>query len=304
MQSLRNGPPAETAYRPSQNACCGLSYEAVQNYTFGFSLVVQVCVLIASFISFFFPMTDLLHKIAAIEFAVQVVEFVWYLVIFLKWRGVFRSGNHPERWPDWLKTEATPVVARYIDWWFSTPAMLCSILLALAFFQNPCARSLDVANEYGWAFPILIVLDWLMLLIGALAEGRYYWKDSPEFDRRWILGAGGGAPLVAIFVLYFWLLGENLYSDEGFVLLLITLVLWTLYGVVAVWLVAPQGAKDTDADLIRRAQLKNAWYNILDLFSKNAMGIIITVVAFTRYGDGLGGDDACSPPPSPPPPVS
>ena len=32
--------------------------------------------LVLSFVSLFFLMTDLLHKIVAIEFAVQVVEFV------------------------------------------------------------------------------------------------------------------------------------------------------------------------------------------------------------------------------------
>ena len=200
------------------------------------------------------------------------------------------------------------MVARYIDWWFSTPAMLF-ILLALAFFQDPCARSADVANEYGGP-SILILLDWAMLLVGVLAEGRYYLKREAKPFAAGCSAASAGFRWRASSILYFWLLAENLYSDEGLALLLITLAIWTLYGVVAVWLVYPfECYRDKAFD--QRSQLKNAWYNILDLFSKNAMGIIITVVAFSRYADDQdagndGGDAACnlnahSPPPPPPP---
>lgn len=266
--------------------------ESLQFWTFAISIFVQACVLVVSFVSLFFPMTDLLHKIVAIEFAVQVVEFVWYFWIMSRWFGWFNQKRQRD----------SPVVLRYIDWAFSTPLMLCSILLALAFFQNDCARSAAVAEEFGWAFPILIVLDWAMLAAGAFVETR------PKAIRNWseaarvaILGAGT-LPFIGVFILLFWLLGNDLYSDEGFVLLIITAVIWLLYGIVAAIAVAPTDNDENFAvKLVERAQIRNACYNILDLLSKNAMGIIITAITFARNGDGKGGDEICAPPSAPPP---
>jgi len=289
MQSGSDATTGQT-YDGLCNGVC--KSETLQFWTFAISIFVQACVLIISFVSLFFPMTDLLHKIVAIEFAVQVVEFVWYLWIMSRWFGWFHQKQRHD----------SPVVLRYIDWAFSTPLMLCSILLALAFFQNDCARSAAVAEEFGWAFPILIVLDWAMLAAGAVVETRPdFIKNLSEAMRAGILFLGS-LPFAGAFVLLFWLLGNDLYSDEGFVLLIITFVIWLLYGIVAAVAIAPKtGDDDFAVKLVERAQIRNACYNILDLLSKNAMGIIITVITFARNGDGKGGDELCAPPSAPPP---
>ena len=72
-----------------------------------------------------------------------------------------------------------------------------------------------------------------MLALGAFVETRPDWiKNWSEPARVAILGVGT-LPFIGAFVLLFWLLGNDLYSDEGFWLPIITFVIWLLYGIVA-----------------------------------------------------------------------
>ena len=56
------------------------------------------------------------------------------------------------------------------------------------------------------------------------------------------------------------------YTTEGLRLFKYFVVVWGLYGIAAL----------TDYDI------KNASYNILDLFSKNALGIYYSYIVFTK----------------------
>jgi hypothetical protein len=84
-----------------------------------------------------------------------------------------------------------------------------------------------------------------------------------------------------------------------------TFVLWTLYGVVAI---AAYGEE--------RAQWRNAFYNLLDLLSKNLAGVVVSIIAFeaecvaaeaeepaTLLGSAMNliAGASASPPPAPPP---
>ena len=84
-----------------------------------------------------------------------------------------------------------------------------------------------------------------------------------------------------------------------------TFAIWSLYGVVAI---AANGEE--------RAQWRNAFYNILDLLSKNLAGVVVSIIAFeaecvaaeaeepaTLLGSAMNliAGASASPPPAPPP---
>ena len=159
------------------------------------------------------------------------MEFVWYLDLSRVW--VVQPAAQRD----------SPVVLRYIDWGSarrSCSAPSCSrwpFSKTIARAAPPLRRSL--------AIPILIVLDWAMLALGAFVETRPDWiKNWSEPARVAILGVGT-LPFIGAFVLLFWLLGNDLYSDEGFWLLIITFVIWLLYGIVAAIAVAPAASTKT-----------------------------------------------------------
>ena len=269
--------------------CC--TYPQFQDTTFALSWFVQVAVLILSVVALCFPATELLRVILWLELIVQIVEFVWYTAIGIRYQ---------------FQGKSTGVSARYIDWVFTTPVMLCSIFLALAYFANPCTRSADVASEYWWVFLVLVLSDWAMLVFGWLVESGRFWRSRPERDRALFM-ALGFVPLCIPFVLMLCIERLEWETEEGLWLLILTWVLWAGYGVVALFLVRPPvaaaGAPTSVADCdecVKRDQLKNAWYNVLDMVSKNLMGFIIAIVALNAAGEGIGADENCAPPSAPP----
>ena len=62
---------------------------------------------------------------------------------------------------------------------------------------------------------------------------------------------------------------------------------------------APTSVADCD-ECVKRDQLKNAWYNVLDMVSKNLMGFVIAIVALNAAEGGIGADENCAPPSAPP----
>jgi len=268
--------------------CC--TYPQFQDWTFGLSWFVQVAVLVLSIVALCFPTTELLRVILWLELVVQIIEFVWYT--WVAWRYS-------------IKGLSTGVSVRYRDWVFSTPVMLCSIFLALAYFANPCTRSADVASEYWWVFVVLVFSDWAMLLIGWLIESRRFWRKRSERDRALFLLVGF-VPLCIPFAVMLGVERLEWETEEGLWLLILTWILWAGYGLVAMFFVAPAdgGAaaegENLRAETIRRDQLKNGWYNILDMVSKNLMGVLIAIVALNAADGGIGADENCAPPSAPP----
>lgn len=260
-----------------------------QYWTFVVSIVVQLIVLGLSFASLFFPLTDLLHKIVALEFAVQFFEFLFYLLfLYLYWKAEKSSSR------------GAPMFYRYYDWIFSTSAMLCSLFLAAVYLDKPCASSADVANEYAWLFPVVIVCNLIMLYFGYVVEtgghlgGILTLVDdervanwSREKRRLW-MGVGGSLFLVAAFLPIIFVMYFDFHSTWGEVLVWITFAIWALYGVVAVyWAAEPTDLKRVESFIANnvREKRKNAAYNILDLVSKNAMGLLLAIIAFENSNE-------------------
>jgi hypothetical protein len=281
----------------------------LQNWTMAVSVAVQLVVLVVSAWSIGLNQsTELLTVILWIELIVQIVEFVFYLFFLVVW----------------IRGTGAPLVSRYFDWAITTPIMLCSLFLATVYLSDRCRRSADVAEEFSWLFLVVILFDWIMLLAGAVveSEGRFgvgvldvtCGLNKPfslwtRIDRQVWMGLIGFASMVLgcflPILIVFYMHHE---TGEGAILVWLTLFVWSLYGVVAlVWTKEPvpdssvgDAYQKIRAKNVRRDQLKNAAYNVLDLFSKNAMGVLLTVLAF----ESSGGDGLCSPPSAPPLPVN
>jgi hypothetical protein len=100
-----------------------------------------------------------------------------------------------------------------------------------------------------------VLLNWAMLLFGYLGEMR-------------IIPVLLGVCLGFIpFLLYYYMIYVNYVTKNtsGYFLFWYFFIFWSLYGVVAV---LPY-------------YLKNALYNILDLFAKNFFGIFLSYIIFT-----------------------
>jgi hypothetical protein len=103
--------------------------------------------------------------------------------------------------------------------------------------------------------PVLL-LNWLMLFFGYLGEMNIL------------------TPLVGIlvgfipFLLYYYKIFINYVSIQGQYLFWYFFIFWSFYGIVA----------------ILPYYIKNAFYNILDLFAKNFFGLFLSYIIFTgRY---------------------
>ena len=120
-----------------------------------------------------------------------------------------------------------------------------------------------------------------------LRRGKSLAHQTVSF-RRWYL-ASGFVALVGAFLLHLLvsLSPDSRPSWEGAVLTFVTLFVWTLYGVVAIWFTPEDDFATTEYEQTTAAYVratttlmwKNACYNMLDLVSKNSTGIIVSIVA-------------------------
>jgi len=261
-----------------------------QDVTFVISLVVQFCVLIFSLVTLGVGNPPpLLQLILVLETVVQGVEFVWYLVIALLY---------------FLRKKSFGVEYRYIDWVITTPIMLISLFFLVIYFHFPClevAKLVDFPG-FGGLLALIILADWGMLFLGCMVEANW-WNVRRLKYVRWLL-ALGFVPLCIAFIPHIIAATER-PSESAVAVIVPTFAIWVLYGVVAI------AAYGDD-----RAQWRNAFYNILDLLSKNLAGVVVSIVAFEAECvaalaeeptllqsamSAIGMTDA-SPPPAPPPP--
>lgn len=238
--------------------CCGIVWDW-QSTTFVVSLVVQLLVLIFSLVTLFIGSPPpVLQTILILESVVQGVELLWYLGI------AFRFAV--------LEID-TPVVYRYIDWAVTTPTMLISLFFLLIYFSDTCTTNKELRNYRSFVLYIILiaVFDLCMLACGVIYE-----NNVKRVRERWwggVIIALGFAFLVAAFFPHYDALSRN-FTVEGIWTIVLTILLWAVYGVVAFVADDPK--------------TRNAFYNILDVFSKNVAGLLVSILALNV------GKDTCS----------
>lgn len=173
------------------------------------------------------------------EVIVQVIEGAFYLYWLYDFKNI---------------TNITP--KRYIDWFITTPTMLITLICYLIFLQNrDISHQLDffvlIQENFDSIFQILS-LNWLMLLFGYLSEVK-------------LIPTTAGVLLGFIpFLIYYYIIYTKyaVHSKDGINIFLYFFFFWSLYGVAAFF----------------SYNIKNVFYNILDLFAKNFFSVFLAYV--------------------------
>jgi hypothetical protein len=220
-------------------------------YLFYITLVISIAVQIITGIievgAFFVKVPSsylLIRQLLAIELVVQFFEGLFYLWLAYNFAKV---------------VNVTP--KRYIDWAITTPSMLITLMLYLIYLDKKSKNEMDGLELFALlkknvsVFIPVVLLNWLMLLFGYLGEMRII----PVFLGVFL----GFIP----FLIYYYMIYTNYVTlnTTGYLMFWYFFFFWALYGVVAV---LPY-------------YVKNACYNILDLFAKNFFGIFLSYIIFS-----------------------
>lgn len=250
-----------------------------QEVTFVLSIVLQITGLVMAIIALYGGghVPPALRTILLLEFVVQLIELAWYAIV----GGLYQIGQL-----------SFNIGVRYIDWFFTTPVMLTSILLYMLFETEQCSTAAEILAVQGrWVGLIgMVVLNFFMLLAGFTYEAKVETlmpllnritpcisSSNPNRGLVW-----GFVPFFGVFSLYLPYIPS--WRGWGGATIGITFGLWFMYGVVAVGtLVMGWGGNDPT----ERDQFKNGAYNVLDLISKNGVGILLSALTIgTNYTNG------------------
>jgi hypothetical protein len=211
------------------------------------SIIVQIITGIIELSAFFVKVPNiylLIRQLLIVELIVQFIEggfYVWLAYNFTKVLNV------------------TP--KRYIDWVITTPTMLITLMLYLIYLNKSLENKTNeleffaLLKENANIFIPVVFLNWLMLLFGYLGEMR-------------IIPVLLGVFLGFIpFLMYYYIIYVNYVNQHtnGHLLFWYFFFFWSLYGFVAVF----------------PYYVKNASYNILDLFAKNFFGLFLSYIIFS-----------------------
>jgi hypothetical protein len=211
------------------------------------SVVIQIITGIIQILTIFINVPRkflFLKEMMLLEIFVQLVEGSFYAYWLYNFKNILN---------------VTP--KRYLDWVITTPTMLINLIFYLIFLQyndKNISEQLNVISLYTKEFytiTTVLILNWMMLLFGYLGEVSII----PV-----LLGVSIG---FIPFLIYYYIIYKNyaLLTNDGLKIYFYFLFFWSLYGVVAV---LPY-------------KIKNTCYNILDLFSKNFFGLLLTYLLLT-----------------------
>jgi hypothetical protein len=209
------------------------------------SLVVQIITAIIDFYVLSLaidPTFNLIRELVIMELTVQIIEGSFYVWMLT---NINKIKN------------ITPL--RYYDWVITTPTMLITLMFYLMFLRDREegveSKSFLTELKNHWKIILKVsILDWLMLLAGYLGE-----KNIFSYFTTTIVG-------FIPFILMFYLIYSNFasHSSEGQRIFWYFVGVWSIYGIAAVM----------------PYKIKNAMYNILDLFAKNFFGLFLAYVVY------------------------
>jgi hypothetical protein len=211
------------------------------------SITVQIITGIIEIFSLFVKVPEqfsLISQLLILEVSVQVIEGLFYIWLVYNFNSI---------------TDITP--KRYIDWSITTPTMLITLISYLIYLhhkeKNDTSKLelFSILSNNSSTIINILYLNWLMLIFGYLGEKK-------------IIPIYIGVLLGFIpFLIYYFLIYIKyaVLSRDGIFIFLYFFFFWSLYGIAAFF----------------PYYLKNTFYNILDLFSKNFFGIFLSYIILT-----------------------
>jgi len=229
-----------------------MNYEFIVKDSLHLSFFVQIITLIFGLVIVFLTNVSssnrLIREALILENAVQIIEGSFYI-----WFIYFYTKNVDKE--DIAKY-------RYYDWFFSTPLMIIS---TVAYFQfnntklyGPSASA--ASSLYNFIktdiakISELLFYNFNMLFIGYLQELKLIpLTISTIFGFLFL-----GLLFSKTFVYYV----KN--NSANYLIFYLMLFIWALYGIAALY----------------KNKIKNASYNILDVFSKNFFGLFLAYLVY------------------------
>lgn len=210
-----------------------------------FSIIIQIITAGIDIYGLNLPIDDnfnILKELLQIELGVQVIELIFYVWLIYS-----------------IHSLKNITVYRYLDWFITTPVMLITLMAYLKIKPNKSMKLIDFLKDNKEDITYVILLNAAMLLFGLLSE------IIPS--QRIFFVALGFIPFI---MYYYKIYKDYLKTDNPDIHPIFTrkrlfwyfFVIWSLYGVAA---------------FMPYIQ-KNVSLNILDLFSKNAFGIMLVYI--------------------------
>jgi hypothetical protein len=211
------------------------------------SFYVQIITLIIGLLALFIktsPNKLILKEALILENIVQFIEGAFYL-----WFIYFYTKN---------VDKVDIAKYRYYDWFFTTPTM---ILSAIAYFQYNNLKSktnsftlIEFIKNNFEKITRIFSYNFGMLFIGYLQEIKLI--------NIWFSTFFGFIFFGLMFSRIFY--DFTIQSKANYPIFFIMVIIWSIYGIAATF----------------NFKLKNAFYNILDLFSKNFYGLFLSYLIF------------------------
>lgn len=188
------------------------------------------------------PKKDL-QDLLGFETAVNLVEFCFYVWMVYHFKRIDNITKY-----------------RYYDWFLTTPVMLFTFSMYLLILSKQEKEEehdlLSLALDEKYVLAAIVLLNACMLSFGYLSEIGVMGTYSSTFL--------GFIP----FTLMFYLIYENYakHTEIGKAAFVYFVVVWALYGVAA----------------LMAYKIKNTFYNVLDVFSKNFFGLFLAYMILFR----------------------
>lgn len=177
----------------------------------------------------------LLVHLLYLDMAVQIIEFTFYAWWMFSYQQVKNITS-----------------LRYIDWAITTPTMLFTLIIYILYINNKTTNYnvYDTFIENSHTIGVVFLLNWLMLYIG-------YMGEIGSIDIPISVTLGFVPFMIYFFIIYNTYIVESNYSGKN--IFYYFLAIWSIYGFASLF----------------SYNIKNSFYNILDIFAKNFFGIYI-----------------------------
>jgi len=185
---------------------------------------------------------ELLKDLLKVELFVQVIEFIFYIWLFVYLHKVSRN--------------ITPF--RYLDWAITTPLMLITLSAFLKHDGTASNRLSNFLLDNKDSIIKIVLLNAAMLIFGLIGEFGYL--------NPYVSTGLGFIPFALNFKYIkdtFLASSEDTFKNAVFFWFVF---FWSLYGVFA----------------LTSYTIKNTGYNILDIFAKNFFGLFLAYIIWSK----------------------